>query len=86
MTTKTIENSPGPAAYGPPNLNTYKIKPPGVKIKDRTSGGIVGYKPSPGPNAYYPRYNTSKHPPKFSFGVKHWERSPPYVTKEDNMC
>ncbi|XP_011308284.1 outer dense fiber protein 3B [Fopius arisanus] len=71
---------PGPAAYIF-NTNTVKRKYPAFSIKFRTTSNLRTIGPGP---VHYPTYNTRRNAPKFSFGVKHSECSPPPITPMDD--
>ncbi|XP_071451991.1 ciliary microtubule associated protein 1A [Hetaerina americana] len=74
--------SPGPAAYTSPNLYTYKPRAPGYTMATRTR--LPGERSAkPGPNAYFPMYNTNQRAPEFSFGVKHSDYQAPFKLSDD---
>ncbi|VVC32862.1 Hypothetical protein CINCED_3A019186 [Cinara cedri] len=75
-------SSPGPAAYGPTNIDAYKNHAPAVSIGARTRE--TGQNSGPGPQAYYVSECSRGCTTKFSFGIKHSRKSTPYVIPDDN--
>lgn len=75
--------SPGPAAYGLPKVDVYKNHAPAVSLSARARGPIVQAR-GPGPQTYYVTGCARACATKFSFGVKHSPKCPPYVIPDDN--
>ncbi|XP_031834089.2 ciliary microtubule associated protein 1B [Nomia melanderi] len=72
--------SPGPANYGNLKLDLIKRSSPAFSLKWRNQLTELDFSPGPG---YYPQYNTGRHPPMYTFGIRHSECAGVPVTDLD---
>ena len=79
--TPEVTIGPGPAAYADKNYDLIKKRTPAftVKLKQRDLRTETA---GPGPR-YYPKFNTGKSQPMYTFGIRHSECAPPAVTDLD---
>lgn len=77
------QKNPGPAAYGPPDMNVNLRKSPVYTMRPQLHQQTKGVGPGPS------HYNNSAYKPgdssaAYSFGIKHFQYAPPMIVECDN--